>query len=494
MSNLNFAETHNMLTFLEKPIESDRFEEIIDFLNASSIRYALMVNPTIYTSCIKQFWATAKAKIVNGEVQIQSLVDRKKVIVTEASVRRDLQLADENGTKCLPNATIFSELERMGAKTTAWNEFSSTMASAIIYLATTQKFNFPKYIFENMVKNLEGGIKFLMYPRFVQVFLDKQVGEMFTHNKTSDAPYQQEEGEGSAIPTDPHPTPTINQPSSSQPQKKQTLRKSKKKNTEVPQLSGSTNNVADENEPTHSNDPLLSEGLGLETSKTAQAQEISSLKQRVKKLKNKKKSRPHGLRRLYKVGRSRRVESSEESLGDQEDASKQGRKIHDIDADAEQEVKVEKVVSTAKVTTASATTTTVDELTLAHTLIKIKAAKPKAVTTAATTVTPISTRPRAKGIIFHDQEEQAPASTPIVSSSQSSQAKDKGKKLVKQREEDANISEWDDVQAMMDTDYELAARLQAEEQGELTIKEKSRLFVELMDKRKKHFAKLRGEE
>ncbi|GKC56973.1 hypothetical protein Tco_1084571 [Tanacetum coccineum] len=46
------------------------------------------------------------------------------------------------------------------------------------------------------------------------------------------------------------------------------------------------------------------------------------------------------------------------------------------------------------------------------------------------------------------------------------------------------------VQAMMDADYELAARLQAEEQGELTIEEKSRLFVELMNKRKKHFAKI----
>ncbi|GJR51489.1 retrotransposon protein, putative, ty1-copia subclass [Tanacetum coccineum] len=67
-------------------------------------------------------------------------------------------------------------------------------------------------------------------------------------------------------------------------------------------------------------------------------------------------------------------------------------------------------------------------------------------------------------------------------------------KLARQREEDANIAEWDDVQAMMDADYELAARLQAEEQGELTIEEKSRLFVELMNKREKHFARLRAEE
>ncbi|GKA99413.1 hypothetical protein Tco_0827350 [Tanacetum coccineum] len=66
------------------------------------------------------------------------------------------------------------------------------------------------------------------------------------------------------------------------------------------------------------------------------------------------------------------------------------------------------------------------------------------------------------------------------------------KKLARQKEEDANIFEWDDVQAMMDADYELAARLHAKEQRELTIEEKSRLFVELVDKRKKHFAKLRA--
>ncbi|GJS05326.1 hypothetical protein Tco_0321834, partial [Tanacetum coccineum] len=114
MSNLTFAETYNLVVFLEKPKESDRFEGIIDFLNANSIRYALTVNPTIYTSCIKQFWATAKATTINEEVRLQALVDGKKVIVTEMSVRRALQLKDAKGTECLPNATIFAKLERMG--------------------------------------------------------------------------------------------------------------------------------------------------------------------------------------------------------------------------------------------------------------------------------------------------------------------------------------------------------------------------------------------
>ncbi|GKF29789.1 hypothetical protein Tco_0096131, partial [Tanacetum coccineum] len=47
-----------------------------------------------------------------GGKQLQALVDGKKIVVTEASVRRDLQLDDEEGTDCLPNATIF-ELTRM---------------------------------------------------------------------------------------------------------------------------------------------------------------------------------------------------------------------------------------------------------------------------------------------------------------------------------------------------------------------------------------------
>ncbi|GKF62787.1 hypothetical protein Tco_0182841, partial [Tanacetum coccineum] len=97
---LQFVDTHNLVVFLSKPAESEGFEQIVDFLNANPIRYALTINPTIYTSCIK-------VKTVNGEVQLQALVDGKKIIVTEASVRRDLQLNDEEGTHCLPNATIF---------------------------------------------------------------------------------------------------------------------------------------------------------------------------------------------------------------------------------------------------------------------------------------------------------------------------------------------------------------------------------------------------
>ncbi|GJV28862.1 hypothetical protein Tco_1385310 [Tanacetum coccineum] len=157
MPTLTFVDTYNMVAFLEKRVESDGFHEIIDFLNANQIHYALTINPTIYTSCIEKFWATAKVKTVNGARQLQALVDKKKVIITEISIRSDLHLEDAGGIDCLPTATIFEELARMGAKTTAWNKFSSTMASAIISLAINQKFNLSQYIFDAMVKHLEGG-------------------------------------------------------------------------------------------------------------------------------------------------------------------------------------------------------------------------------------------------------------------------------------------------------------------------------------------------
>ncbi|GJZ01491.1 hypothetical protein Tco_0519452 [Tanacetum coccineum] len=105
--NESFPQGSDSVAFLEKPEESNRFEEIIDFLNASSVQYALTVSPIIYTSCIEQFWATAKVKMVNGERQLQALVDKKKVVITETSIRSDLNLEDAGGTDCLPTDTIF---------------------------------------------------------------------------------------------------------------------------------------------------------------------------------------------------------------------------------------------------------------------------------------------------------------------------------------------------------------------------------------------------
>ncbi|GJY51471.1 hypothetical protein Tco_0442318 [Tanacetum coccineum] len=579
---VEFADTHNLVVFLAKPAKSEGFEQIVDFLNANPIKYALTINPTIYTSCIEQLWAFAKVKTINGEVQLQALVDGKKIIVTEASIRRDLQLNDEEGTDCLPNATIFEELIRMGyeklsqkltfykaffspqwkflihtilqclsAKTTAWNKFSSTMASAIICLATNQKFNFLKYIFESMVTNLDNAGKFLMYPRFVQVFLEKQLEGMQSHKRIyvtpshtkkifgnmrrvgkgfsgKDTPLfptmmvqaQQEQGEGSAIPTDPQHTPTIIQPSTSQPQLKQRSRRPKRKYNEIPQSSGPTYNVADEATYEERDDSLVraattassleaeqDSGNINKTQSKATPNEPSSLGtslgggprrqetmgdtiaqtgfENVSKTSNDSllarvntpqsdedrlklnelmefctnlQNRVIDLENTKTAQASARVISSDEaSLGDQEDASKQGRKIDDIDKDAEitlvdetqgrhdddimfdvsdlagEEVFVAKkgvpdskkddatqvntattIVSTASTIPVSAASIIDVEITLAQALAELKSAKPT------------STRPKAKGLVIHEEEQ---ATIPTVSSQQPSHAKiqDKGK-------------------------------------------------------------------
>ncbi|GKF96039.1 hypothetical protein Tco_0288774 [Tanacetum coccineum] len=80
----------------------------------------------------------------------------------------------------------------------------------------------------------------------------------------------------------------------------------------------------------------LSRVIALETIKSNQALKIESLARRVKSLEKRRKSRTLGFKRLRKVGSASRVESSNDvSFGALEDASKQGRKIADLDADVE---------------------------------------------------------------------------------------------------------------------------------------------------------------
>nr|GEV40014.1 hypothetical protein [Tanacetum cinerariifolium] len=184
MANLTFADTHNMVAYLSKSDASAGFDQIVDFLNAQVIQYALMINPTIYVSCIKQFWATVSIKKVKDVVKLQALIVRKKVVITEDIIREDLRLDDADGVECLPTEEIFVELVRMGyekppPKLTFYKACS--MASAVICLAIGRKFNFSKYIFDIMVRNTDSPSKFLMYPRFLQVLITNQVDDLSSH-------------------------------------------------------------------------------------------------------------------------------------------------------------------------------------------------------------------------------------------------------------------------------------------------------------------------
>ncbi|GKC54816.1 hypothetical protein Tco_1077561 [Tanacetum coccineum] len=121
-------------------------------------------------------------------MEITATIDGRVKTITEASIRRYLKLEDSDGISTLPNTEIFKQLALMGAKKTAWDQFSSNIATAIICLATDRTFNFSKLIFDGMLKNLDNQSKFLMYPRFIQIFLNKHKRQLLPHKRTYIAP------------------------------------------------------------------------------------------------------------------------------------------------------------------------------------------------------------------------------------------------------------------------------------------------------------------
>nr|GEW91439.1 hypothetical protein [Tanacetum cinerariifolium] len=133
----------------------------------SYLKYALTMNPNIYVSCIKQFWNIVAIKQVNDVTRLQTLVDKKKVVVTDAVIRAVLWLDDAEGVDCLPNKEIFIELARMG------------------YEKPSTKLTFYKAFFLsqwNLVRNVDSTTKFYMYPHFLQLLIRKQVGDLSTHS------------------------------------------------------------------------------------------------------------------------------------------------------------------------------------------------------------------------------------------------------------------------------------------------------------------------
>ncbi|GKA38382.1 hypothetical protein Tco_0730933 [Tanacetum coccineum] len=285
MTTLKFADTHNLVTFLEKPTESDGFEQIVDFLNAHTIQYALTVNSTIYISCIKQFWTTAKVKTVNGEVQLQALVDGKKIIITESTTKKPRKPKRKN-----------TEVPQPGGSTehVADEAVNEEMDDSLVRAATN-------------ASSLEA---------------------------------EQDSGLGSG------------------PKRQDTM------GDTIAQI----------------------RVLDLENTKTAQAQEITSLKLRVKKLEKKGGSRTHKLKRLYK-GRYgddlmfyTSVLDDEEVFTGQDMAKKEINVAEKKVSNANPVTTAGEVVTTAsvKISTASPTKTIIaDDLTLAQTLIEIRSAKPK---------------------------------------------------------------------------------------------------------------------
>ncbi|GJR35113.1 hypothetical protein Tco_1210797 [Tanacetum coccineum] len=206
MAVLESCAKHNMVAYLEKTDGNTDFHEIIDFLTRSSIHYALTVSPVVSTTFVEQFWMSAKSKIINNVRYITAKVAGKPVNISEASIRSDLLFDDADGIDSLHNQAIFDAIQLMGyegdltvltfnkalfspqwrflfhtmnhcisSKSTSWDQIPTNIATAVICLATNQKYNFSKLIFDGMMRHLDAKKKFVMYPRFILVFLDKQL-------------------------------------------------------------------------------------------------------------------------------------------------------------------------------------------------------------------------------------------------------------------------------------------------------------------------------
>ncbi|GJX38076.1 hypothetical protein Tco_0251379 [Tanacetum coccineum] len=257
----------------------------------------------------------------------------------------------------------------------------------------------------------------------------------------------------------------LDQPSTSfKPKKKQPSKKTPRQEAEVSQ----DETEHKESIPTPFNDPqpsgkdsmqltdlmvlctkLQTHVLDLEKAKDAQAMEIAALKKRIQRLEGRKCQDLQG-RSIADLDKDDDVTLVDETQERQDDELVFDTGVLDAD-EMLVEAKVMKMLLPP----------TIEEITLAQNTYQIKAANPKVL--------------EAELI-----EEE---------------------KITRKQEEEANIAlieSWDNTQAntqaMMEADFELAQKLQTKEQGEITIEERSRLFAELMNKRKKHFAMLKAEE
>ena len=159
---------HNMIANLEKTELNVDFHDMIDFLTGSSINYAILVNPDIIGPWIQEFWATAEAGWEEMDIWfIKARVAGRAIRISEESIREDLMFNDEEGTACFAKEVLWDNLRDIGyegslrkltfekplfspswkylvhillhclsSKSTGWNEFPKSIASALVGLAT----------------------------------------------------------------------------------------------------------------------------------------------------------------------------------------------------------------------------------------------------------------------------------------------------------------------------------------------------------------------
>ncbi|GKD15213.1 hypothetical protein Tco_1199620 [Tanacetum coccineum] len=204
MAALKYKDDHNKIAYLGRERGCEDFTDILSYLDHSPLRYALThAPPVVFDSLVKQFWATAVTRSnADGSHDLVATIDGREVVVTESLIRTQLQFDDANGIFDMPNNDILEGMRVIGyptdgtltflkihlspqwrflvhtimhcmsPKAGSWNQFPSSIATALICLSTGRVYNFSRFILEGMIGNLKAKKhKFLMYPRFLQMIV-----------------------------------------------------------------------------------------------------------------------------------------------------------------------------------------------------------------------------------------------------------------------------------------------------------------------------------
>nr|GEW93766.1 ribonuclease H-like domain, reverse transcriptase, RNA-dependent DNA polymerase [Tanacetum cinerariifolium] len=393
-----------------------------------------------------------------------------------------------------------------GSKSTVWNEFGTNIASAAICLAKNQKFNFSKLIFDAVFND-----EYDTPSHTKKVFANmRKQGKDFSRRvtlifETIMIQNYAKVGEGLRKPAEPQHIPTTASPShivpihifasSSQPKKTQKHKKTKRKAIETSQSSRPTTLVADETVHEERRDRVERAAT---TASSLEAEQDNGNILKTQSMETLNEPIPQGtgsgsgLRCQDTILKDRPAQTRFERLSKQSHEPPLSRV--NILGSMEDIMKLMELMELCTKLSdrllALENNKTAQDLEIIH--LKKRVKRP--------TVPPqqnLDPKDKGKGKMVKPQKplkkkDQIKFDMEV---SQRLQAQFKEEeRMARQQEEDANIVEWDDVQAMMEADHELAKRLKTKEQGELTIKEKSKLFVELMNQRKKHFTRLRVEE
>ncbi|GJR43357.1 hypothetical protein Tco_1311460 [Tanacetum coccineum] len=206
MATIRTCNKHNMIACMERTEHNADFHQIIHYISGCSINYSLLVDPDLIGPWLQQFWATASLRSIDDVPHIKAKVDGKRILISKATIRADLQFNDADGIECFPKQVIWDSLRDIGyegnlaqltfskplfspqwkylvhtllhclsPKSTSWEQFGTNIASALVGLATNQTFNFSLMIMNGMLGHVANGKPFIMYPRFIQLFLNKQL-------------------------------------------------------------------------------------------------------------------------------------------------------------------------------------------------------------------------------------------------------------------------------------------------------------------------------